>query len=413
MDKQTNVLIAEDEANIALALKSIISKAETGAKITVAVDGQEALERLQTEKYDLVISDWNMPRMTGEELLSKVRANKNTEKLPFLMLTARTDVDSVKSALGLGVSDYIAKPFDNAKLAKKVINLLGTPSDTSTNEKSPPGIIDSIIAKLKKGDIAFPVLPEMAFKAVEVINSQEASTQDVADLIKLEAGLTSKIITVANSSYYQAVKSIQDLQYAIGRIGLRDSANLILMHSTHGLFNTENPLFEKRQRTLWEHSLATACSARLIGKQVKHPLPDRLYTAGMLHDIGKMLLIQVLIELTKMRDDINEQSIDDALDSLHIEFGTTLLKRWKFPPEFIDVIHNHHNHQQMSTCSLDTQILSYADLMVNPLDMSQHESAEKPEAMERLGKRLHISNEQSEAIRQEVISYVEEMKEMI
>jgi len=410
MDKQTNILIAEDEANIARALNNIVGKTINNTKITVVTNGQAALETLANNKYDLLISDWNMPHMTGLELLSKVRENKKTKTLPFLMLTARTDAVSVKSALELGVTDYIAKPFDKAKLVEKITKFLS--SHTSATEKEHSGLIENIAAKLKKGDFSFPMLPEAALKAVEVINNKGASLQDLAALISVDAGLTSKIISLANSSYYRASKPIQELKYAIGRIGLRDSANLILIHTTSGIFKTNNPLFKKRQHQLWEQSLATACSARLIGKLVEHPQPERLYAIGILNDIGKMLLIQVLEELATVRDDITEQSIDATMESLHIAFGVALLKRWKFPTNFIEVIQYHHSQGQLDKCTHDTQIVSYASLIVSHMDMYLYEVEKDSEVIGALGKLLGIALEQADSIRQEAIDYVDEMKSL-
>ena len=124
MTKQKNILIAEDDANIALAVKTVLRKPTNGANITIAFDGQEALECLQQGDYDLLISDWNMPRLTGQELLAEVRANTATAQLPFLMLTARPDVADVVSSPGAGVINYIAKPFDNAELVALVVKLL-------------------------------------------------------------------------------------------------------------------------------------------------------------------------------------------------------------------------------------------------------------------------------------------------
>jgi two-component system chemotaxis response regulator CheY len=124
MTKQANILIAEDDAHIALALKMIIRKINNGGRITVVNDGEQALGALHEADYDLVISDWNMPLKTGMELLTEVRSNNDMKHIPFLMLTARTDLGSVKEALSFESTDYISKPFDNDEVAKKVISLL-------------------------------------------------------------------------------------------------------------------------------------------------------------------------------------------------------------------------------------------------------------------------------------------------
>lgn len=124
MSKSKRVLIVEDDANIALAVKMVLRKPIPGAEVTIAGDGQEAWENLQQNDYDLVISDWNMPHITGQELLGKVRANQDTERLPFLMLTARPDAATAMQELSCDVTDYIPKPFDNGELVERVARLL-------------------------------------------------------------------------------------------------------------------------------------------------------------------------------------------------------------------------------------------------------------------------------------------------
>lgn len=129
MSKSVKILIAEDDANISLALKTVLHRALVDAEITTVSDGQAALGQVRGENYDLLISDWNMPRVSGLELLSAVRSNVSTQRMPFLMLTARADVGSYGELLNNEVGDYIAKPFDNEDLVAKVKALLGSAMD--------------------------------------------------------------------------------------------------------------------------------------------------------------------------------------------------------------------------------------------------------------------------------------------
>lgn len=411
MASPINILIAEDETNIALALKTIIQKA-TGAYITTVTDGRAALNALDNERFDLLISDWNMPQVTGIDLLSQVRANPRTAQLPFLMLTARADASSVRAALGSGVTDYIAKPFDKDKLIEKVQRFLGDKlvpqAESDMDERRSLSVIDAVAEKLQNDAITFPVLPEVAFKAVDVINSDDVSQQEVANIIKTDASLSSRIIATANSPYYRAVTPIQDLEHAIRRIGLRESANIILVQTTRGLFNTEDPMFEDYQRMLWRHTLATATGARLIGRQLEHPFPERLYAAAMLHDMGKNLLIPVLMELAAVRDDIDTQAIDDTLDTLHVEFGVALLERWRFPGNFIETTASHHDYQGMRGHSLDTQVVSYANLLTRHMGLSLHGPEKDADAFLALGKLLGIQSQQLDPITQEISRLMEE-----
>jgi len=125
MNSSINILIAEDEGNIALALKTIINKALGGASITIVKNGDSALDAIFKTTYQLIISDWNMPGMTGIDLLTVLRNSETTKNIPFLMITAREDMPSVMSALESGVTGYLTKPFENQIVIDRITQMLG------------------------------------------------------------------------------------------------------------------------------------------------------------------------------------------------------------------------------------------------------------------------------------------------
>jgi len=92
--------------------------------IDEASDGEEALNMLKIHHYDFIICDWDMPKMTGLELLAEVRQEDKLKNLPFLMLTATNKLEKVKAAIEAGVSDYIAKPFQPQVLVDKINDCL-------------------------------------------------------------------------------------------------------------------------------------------------------------------------------------------------------------------------------------------------------------------------------------------------
>ena len=124
---QIKILVVEDEANIALAVEMVVLRAVSDCSVALADDGFEALELLAEGGFSLIISDWNMPNMSGIELLNAVRRDERTEHLPFLLLTARNDISSVQAMFDSVITDYVSKPFDNDVLAAKVLTLLAKP----------------------------------------------------------------------------------------------------------------------------------------------------------------------------------------------------------------------------------------------------------------------------------------------
>jgi two-component system chemotaxis response regulator CheY len=93
-------------------------------KIIEAENGAEALRLLESNKVDLIVSDWNMPTMTGLELLKRVRADERLKGLPFLMVTAESQKENIIAAIQAKVSNYIVKPFSPVAFAEKLAKII-------------------------------------------------------------------------------------------------------------------------------------------------------------------------------------------------------------------------------------------------------------------------------------------------
>jgi len=121
MDTSINVLVVDDFATMRRIIKGVLKQLGF-SNLIEAEDGEAALKELRKEKIGLIVSDWNMPNMTGLELLKAVRADDNLKNIPFLMVTAEGQKENVIQAVQAGVSNYIVKPFTpetfNAKLEK-------------------------------------------------------------------------------------------------------------------------------------------------------------------------------------------------------------------------------------------------------------------------------------------------------
>ncbi len=116
-------MIVDDFSTMRRIMRNILRGLEF-RNILEAEDGAAAVRILETQPVDLVISDWNMPKMTGLDLLRHLRGDEKTKDLPFLMVTAETQKESVVEAVKARVSNYILKPFTAATLAEKLSKIL-------------------------------------------------------------------------------------------------------------------------------------------------------------------------------------------------------------------------------------------------------------------------------------------------
>jgi len=123
MDTSIKILIVDDFATMRRILKNILK--QLGFKNLVeADDGTTAWDLLEGQTVDLIISDWNMPKMTGLELLKKVRASEKYKGTPFLMVTAEAQKQNVIEAVQAGVSNYVVKPFTAEAISDKLEKIL-------------------------------------------------------------------------------------------------------------------------------------------------------------------------------------------------------------------------------------------------------------------------------------------------
>ena len=122
-EKNIKVLIVDDFATMRKVVRNLLK--QVGYEdIVEAEDGVMALKALKSQKIDFIISDWNMPNMTGLELLKAVRADAELAKTPFLMVTAEALQDNVVAAVKAGVNNYIVKPFTAEVLNEKIKKIM-------------------------------------------------------------------------------------------------------------------------------------------------------------------------------------------------------------------------------------------------------------------------------------------------
>ena len=124
IDKNMQILVVDDYQTMLRILKNLLKQLGFH-NVEQAIDGREALSKLNSVKIDFIISDWNMEPMTGIELLKEVRGSEKLRHIPFIMVTAESKTENVIAAQQAGVSNYIVKPFNAETLKGKMESVIG------------------------------------------------------------------------------------------------------------------------------------------------------------------------------------------------------------------------------------------------------------------------------------------------
>jgi putative nucleotidyltransferase with HDIG domain len=355
------ILIVDDELVSRLKMKKIM---ESFGRCTEADCGRRALDLIHgsMEKgspFDLITMDISMSEMDGTEVLRKIRESEKTNSIPLesrvkvFMVTAHSDRDTIISCIKSGCNDYIMKPFSKKTVVKKLLenglifddgNLEMEDTDLPP-KKSKRSMLDYIIEQFKNGEINLPSLSKIYTKFNECIE-KNAQMEEIAGLLKQDPAISSKLISISNSAFYRNAMENHTLDQAISRLGIKVTKQTVDMISQKSLYLASHEKYSAIMESLWEHSLSCAHACQLVSESLGRVPSKDLFTMGLLHDIGKLFLLQVVGDIEKKwhaSDAPSYEELEEWLEEHHCRAGSSLLIKWGFPQEFVNIAQHHDN----------------------------------------------------------------------
>jgi HD-like signal output (HDOD) protein len=212
------------------------------------------------------------------------------------------------------------------------------------DEKS---LIDLVEDKLERKDFDLPIYNQVALKLQQEITKGDYSLADIAKIIYRDQGLASDVLKIANSVFYAGVKPAKTIQDATVRLGTKAIYNLVTAVTQKQLYRTNNKKYGRWATPLWSHSLGVAISARWLSLNLRQrKLAEEAFMAGLLHDIGKLILLKVLEDLDDPKTTpggISADLVDEILETMHAYHGERYLRRTNIPDVYSEVAGMHHD----------------------------------------------------------------------
>lgn len=188
---------------------------------------------------------------------------------------------------------------------------------------------------LAADELELPTLPEVALRVREAAEDDDVSIKSFSEVIASDTGLAARIIRVANSSMFRAAQPIENLQTAVGRLGIEFTCNIATGFAMQQMFQATSDVIDKKLRTLWSHSMEVAAIAQLLSRGAPHLKPDLAMLAGLTHTIGALPL---LVWAEEQADgELSSFDLDEIIETLHPALGTRILEHWDFPAELVPV----------------------------------------------------------------------------
>lgn len=335
-------MFVDDEPNILGGLKRMLRPMHREWDMSFALGGSEALKALDEKKYDVVVSDMKMPGMDGSQLLYEVR-NKYPE-IVRIILSGYSEKEMIMKSVGTA-HQYISKPCDSDSL-KETVKRACDLRDLLASEK---------IRRLVSQIHTVPSLPTLYKELMDELNKTEPRMTRIAEIVKSDIGMTIKILQVINSAFFGLRRDISDASEAIGFLGLDTIMSLTLSIGVFSQFDVENET-EAIPGNLWEHSVGVAMTAKEIAKKENAETANDAFTAGLLHDVGKVLLaVNLPDQFVEVRRLVAEENYSDieaeklVFDTNHSEVGAYLLGLWGLPHKMVEAVAFHDEPSNFKT----------------------------------------------------------------
>lgn len=200
---------------------------------------------------------------------------------------------------------------------------------------------------------ALPPLPTSAMRVIALTRNPATSVKELETVIGHDLALTAGILRQANSAYYGYAKRISSLQQAIVLLGFQVIQGLAMSSAIAPLLKTQLVGYEIEQEGLWKHSMLTAMAAKCICQHRKLPFGDVAFTAGLLHDIGKLVISIYVQEVGDyLIKKVTEASLsyveleEKVIGYNHATVGGFLAKTWNLPADLVEAISYHHTPSQ-------------------------------------------------------------------
>jgi putative nucleotidyltransferase with HDIG domain len=219
-----------------------------------------------------------------------------------------------------------------------------------------------------------PSLPEVVTRILAVIGRPETPASEIARLIAYDPGLTSKVLRMVNSAAYGFQRQISSIQHGVMILGFGTVRGLVLSASIFRLFKGHAHPGGLNHRKFWEHSLTTAVAARMLAQRLRLPDADDIFSAAMLHDIGKVVLDTYFPDYGRLLAEARQQHLpfhgspfynleESLLGITHAGIGGLLAGKWKLPLEMAEVIQYHHQPDRAESCPQAVHLVALANEM--------------------------------------------------
>lgn len=338
-----HILFVDDEPMVLSGLRRMLRPMRHEWEMAFVGGGKEALEKMAETHFDVIVSDMRMPGMSGVELLDEVR--KRHPHVTRLILSGHSDMEMILKSVET-THQFLAKPCDAETL-----------KDTVERTCMLQGLLqDENLSKVISRISTLPSLPSLYIEITQEVESPDASIAKVGEIIDRDVGMTAKILQLVNSAFFGLRHHVSTPSQAASLLGLDVIRSLVLATEVFSSFKGAASGIDIG--AMWAHCYHVSTLAKKIAQEEGADAKscDHALMAGMLHDVGRLILANYLPdEYAAVTPCMEEKSIPvweaerTIFNCTHMEVGGYLLGLWGLPNPIVEAVVYHHNPSKGSS----------------------------------------------------------------
>jgi len=335
------ILFVDDEHMVLHGIERSLHGMKQEWHIEFLPSGAEALEAMERQPFDVVITDMRMPGMDGAQLLKKVK-----ERFPQtvrMALSGQSDRATILRSVG-PTHQYLSKPCDVEELKQKLVRAL------SLRDLLDNATLKEAVSRLE----TVPSFPGPYTDWNRLLQTSGSSIADAAQIISGDMGMTAKVLQLVNSAFLGPPVQAVSSRKAVSLIGLDNLRTLTLSLRLFVPFESSEAI-GRSLAGVWQHSHDCALLAQAIAQSQGCPsdIVEAAYAGGLLHDIGILVLAsacseryELTLRVRKEKKLSTAESEYQTLGSTHAQVGGYLLGLWGLPEPIVEAVAWHHEPAQ-------------------------------------------------------------------
>jgi HD-like signal output (HDOD) protein len=331
---EKSILIADADAKAWAEFREGLGEAWT---VVGAATGSAALEEAQKQPFHVVVANYDLPEMSGAELLNRFRV---TYPKTLRFIAAAEDLKEKVMCHVLRGHQFLPVPFDRATLKNYIERSMA--ADYGMNNS-----LRELVGRIR----TFPTIPSLYLEVVNALKDPNATTDDIGAIISKDMAMTTKLVQVLNSAYFGLPRTITDPTEAVGILGFETTKSLIMTVKLLSQYDKVKPVYFSIDN-IWRHSTNVARTARVMAllETGDNDCSGLAYTAGLMHDLGKVILAANFDgQYHGAHNVARKQQVPlwevekDIFGATHGEIGAYLLGLWGMSAEVVKVAALHHD----------------------------------------------------------------------